>query len=118
MGSSFHGKAKKSAWQTWDVCGDVSATFKKLSNCPAEVSDDDLQKLEEFVVIMYDRSSAVTGVEEARLDLFARKQRPYGTILPTSAALTEHAKRTAFQAVIWGQATIRNPEFICPANWG
>ena len=117
--SSFHGKANKSAWQTWDVCGDVSATFKKLSNCPAEVSDDDLQKLEEFVVIMSNRSRPVTGVDQARLDLFARKQRPYDAIPPTSAALKEHAKRAAYQAgVIWGQATIRNPEFISPANWG
>ena len=40
-----------------------------------DVSDDDLQKLENFVVLMYDRSSTATGVDEARMDLFARKQR-------------------------------------------
>ena len=28
-----------------------------------------------FVVLMYDRSSTATGVDEARLDLFARQQR-------------------------------------------
>ena len=80
------GKGKKSAWQTWNVCEDVTETFKKLSNCPQEVSDDDLQKLEKFVVLMYDRSSAASCVNEARLDHFARKQRTYDAIPPTRAA--------------------------------
>ena len=42
--SGFRGKGKKSAWQTWNVCEEVTETFKKLSNCPQEVSNDDLQK--------------------------------------------------------------------------
>ena len=55
---------------------------------------------------MYDRSRAATGVDEGRLHMFARKQRPYDSILPAQAALREHAKRDAYQAgVIWGQAT-------------
>ena len=74
------GKGKKSAWQAWNVCEDVTETFKKLSNCPQEVSNDDLQKLQIFVVLMYDRSSAASCVNEARLDHFARKQRTYDTI--------------------------------------
>ena len=69
--SSFHGKGKKSAWLTWGVCSDVSETFTKLSKCPTEVSDDDLQRLENFVILLYDRSSAAPGVDEAKLDLFA-----------------------------------------------
>ena len=81
--------------------------------------DDDLQKLEKFVVHMYDRSSAATGVDEARLDLFARKQRSYDAIPPTSAALKEHAKRAAYQAgIIWAQASIPNPDISSPAEWG
>ncbi|KAJ7371262.1 hypothetical protein OS493_027378 [Desmophyllum pertusum] len=60
-----------------------------------------------------------TGVDEARLDLFARKQRPYNSIPPTQAALREHAKRAAYQAgIIWGQATISNPDTSSPAEWG
>jgi len=107
------GKGKKSAWQTWNVCEDVTETFKKLSNCPQEISDDDLQKLENFVVLMYDRSNAASCVNEARLDHFARKQRTYDAIPPTTAALREHAKRAAYQGgVIWGKATASNPEIV------
>ena len=96
--SGFRGKGKKSTWLTWNVCDDVTETFKKLSNCPPEVSNDDLQKLETFVVLMYDRSSSATCVNEARLDLFARKQKSYDAIPPTRAALKEHAKRAAYQS--------------------
>ena len=62
---------------------------------------------------MYDRSSAATGVDEARLHMFARKQRPYDSIPPTQADLREHAKlkRAAYQVgVFWGQATCANPD--------
>ena len=63
--SSFLGKGKKSAWQTWSVFDKVTATFTKLSSTPESVCCEDLQ------------SSSCTGVSEARLDLFARKQRAY-----------------------------------------
>ena len=102
-----------------NVFDDVSETFTNLSQHPTLIRDLDLQKLERFVVLMYDRSSATTGVDEARLDLFAHKQRPYNSIPPTQAALREHAKRVAYQAgIIWGQATISNPDTSSPAEWG
>ena len=67
--SAFCGKGKKCAWQTWNVCKEVSTTFTKLSQCVAAVDDADLQSREKFVVVMYDRSSADTSVNDARLNL-------------------------------------------------
>ena len=64
--SSFHGKSKKSAWNTWDVCDEVSNTFATLSECTSAVKDSDLHALEKCVVLMYDRSSDVTTLNEAR----------------------------------------------------
>ena len=117
--SAFHGKGKKSAWLTWDVCEEVFETFIRLSHCPTGVSDADLQKLETFVVLMYDRSSALSGVDEARLDLFVCKQRAYDAFPPTRSALKEHAKRAAYQAgIIWGQSIVSNQEISSPANCG
>ena len=74
--SALRGKGKKSAWQTWDVFDEVMETFSNLCKFPTEVTDTDLKTLERFVVLMYDRSSAATGVDEARLHMFAHKQRP------------------------------------------
>lgn len=50
------------------------------------LDDADLQSLEKFVVVMYDRSSADIIVNETRLNLFARKQRLYDAIPPTQSA--------------------------------
>jgi hypothetical protein len=117
--SAFRGKGKKSAWQTWEVHDEVTKTFTKLSQNPASLDDKDLNALEKFVVIMYDRSSTLTTVNEARLDLFAWKQRPYMAIPPTQAALKEHSKRAAYEGgIIWGQAMDPQPEVSNPEEWG
>jgi len=117
--SAFRGKGKKSAWLTWDAYTEVSDVFAKLSQYPLTVDDEDLQILGKFVVIMYDRSSTAEGVDDARLDMFARKQRPYEAIPPTRGALLQHAKRSAYQArCIWSQSTVHKPEIQDPAEWG
>ena len=117
--SAFRGKRKKSAWQTWNVCTGASATFTKLSKRPTHVDEDDMNKLERFVVVMYDRSSEATCVNDARLDLFARKQSSFDAIPPTHAALKEHVKRAAYQAGwVWSQAIISQPEVQSPSDFG
>ena len=50
---AFRGKGKKSAWQTWNVCKEISTTFTKLSQCVTALDNADLQSLEKIVVIMY-----------------------------------------------------------------
>ena len=104
--SAFRGRGKKTAWQTWALCPEVGPVFSKLSQYPPTMEDADLNILEKFVVTMYDKHSNTTKVDEARLPLFARKQRPYESIPPTRAALVQHVRRSAFQAAyIWGQST-------------
>ena len=49
-----------------------------------------------FVVILYDRSSAVKKVNEATFDLFAHRQKSYEMIRPTESALLEHTKRAVY----------------------
>ena len=53
---------------------------------------------------MYDRSSSVVSVNEARVASFTRKQRSYDLIPPTQGAFQEQAKQAAHQTGhIWGQ---------------
>ena len=66
-----------------------------------------MDTLEQFVVIMYNRSTTTCKVDEAHFDLFVRKQKAYYAILPTQAALKEHVKQAVFQAGnILGQSTV------------
>ena len=51
-------------------------------------------------MVMYDRPSADTSVNDARLNLFSRKQRPFDVIPSTQADLTLHSKRAAYQGGI------------------
>lgn len=94
--SAFRGKGKKSAWFTWDVCDEVTETFVTFSQTPSNVFDNDLQNLERFAIVLYDRTISGTSVDEARLELFARKQKSYDAIPPSPAALRKHAKRAAY----------------------
>lgn len=117
--SAFRGKGKKAAWQTWSVFPEVTDVFTKLSTYPLTIEHNDQVILEKFVITMYDRSSSASDVDEVRLDMFARKQRPYDAIPPTQAALFEHIKRAAYQAgCILGQSTMCQMEVTSPSDWG
>ena len=94
--SAFRGKGKRSAWQTWNVCPEASTVYRKFSQYPAVIGEDDQSILEKFVVTMYDRYSATDSIDAAGLELFP----------PTQAVLIQHIKHAAYQAdCIWGQAT-------------
>lgn len=81
-----------------DVCPEASKVFTKLSQYPPTVDDDDLETLEKFVATMYDKSGITAGVDDARLHMFARKQRFYKAIPPNQAALLQHTNRAAYEA--------------------
>ena len=72
--------------------------FGQLSQYPPAMDDADLRMLEKFVNTMYDKNSTVDGVDDARFDLFARKQRSYDAIPPTRSSLAQHVKRATYQA--------------------
>ena len=53
---------------------EASTVFRNLSQYPPVLGEDDQSNLEKFVVIMYDMFSANDSIDEARLEMFARKQ--------------------------------------------
>ena len=57
------------------TCREVGPVFSKLSQYPPTMEDADLNILEKFVVTMHDKHSNTTKVDEARLQLFARKKK-------------------------------------------
>jgi hypothetical protein len=105
--SAYHGKGEKTAWHIWNAWPEASTVFRKFSQYPPVLGEDD-QSILEFVVIMYDISSAT-------------ENRSYDSPPPTTqAALIQHIKRAAYQAVcIWGQeTTICQMETKSLAYWG
>ena len=49
--------------------------FVRLSQTPAVIDDQDMEFIEAFLVIMYDRTKTTFAVNKARFEMFARKQR-------------------------------------------
>ena len=60
--SSFGGRGKKTAWDTWTSFPDVTGAFLDLSYQPTCVSLESLSLLERFVVLMYDRTRNLSSV--------------------------------------------------------
>ena len=101
--SAFVGKGEKTAWQAWNVFENAKEVFHCFSSPCDNLTQSEIGLLKECVVIMYDRSSSTIKVNDARLDLFVPKQRPYNGIPPSRAALVDHIKRYVLQAGhTWG----------------
>ena len=116
--SSFSSVGKKKAWDTWNAYPDVTNTFLVLSQPAPSISEDNMRILERFVILLYDKSSDLSEVYQARKALFA-KGRQLDRIPPTKAALLEHSKRAAYQAGhIWGSSLTPMQTLPSPRDWG
>ena len=119
MCHSFLTLVKKTAWNRWGLYPDVTNAFLSLTSALKEVTEESIQKLERYVVLLYDRTSNKQSVDKARKDLYTKKLRDIENIPPTRAALIEHIKRSAYiGGFLWGQCMTPRPEMPCPSSWG
>ena len=61
--------------------------FSCLSNGPAELTDDDMDTMERFFVLLYNRTSSLKKINEARKQIIAKGNRQLENIPPTREAL-------------------------------
>ena len=116
--SFFGGRGKRTAWDTWRSYNDITSIFVSLANTP-ELVESSVTSLERFVILLYDRTSSLEDINQARKHLFAQKGRSIENIPLTKAALVQHIKRAVYQAgYCWAQATTPSPDLPCPSEWG
>ena len=121
--SSFGGRGKKTAWESWKACDevtDITAAFCALAAIPnPSIVDDYMDTLGRFVVLLYDRTSSQEHVNEARKHLFTQNGRSIDALPPTREALRQHIKRVAYQVgFCWGQMMVYIPELPTPSERG
>jgi hypothetical protein len=117
--SSFQGRRKKTAWETWKVCDAVTECFIELSQAPQAITEENMGLLEHFTVLLYDRTSPHTDLNLARMHLFTQKGRAIENIPPSKGALVQHAHRAVFQGGhCWGQCLLPSPVLPSPGDWG
>ena len=117
--SGFRGKGKKSFLQTWNAFPGITETFVKLSRFPVTVEEDDIQKLEEFVILLYDKSSLSSkDIDAARKGFFMHKNIQFDHLPPTKAALKQHIPRAVYLAgIVWGQSLNKDAQLPSPELW-
>ena len=95
IASQFSGGGKKTAWKTWGSFSQVNETFAQLSS-GGLLTASDLQILERYVVLMYDRTCPVATVNECRKYLFTQLGRMIENCPPTQNALIQHTHAPEF----------------------
>ena len=91
--SSFCGRGKKTAWNTWKVYPEAIDAFEEFPLMQIEISDKAMETLERFVVLLYDRTSDIMTVNDSRKYLFTQKTRSLENLPPTREVLKQHIKR-------------------------
>lgn len=79
------------------ACEEATSAFLELSNYPDDATKKCLTKLERFVVLLYNRTTAKMRVNKARRQLFTQKGKSIECIPPAQAALLQHTRRAAYQ---------------------
>ena len=69
--SFFDGKGKKTTWDVWNVYPALTNILCRLMLMSEKFEDNCMAVIERFVVLLYDRTSAI--VNQARKDLFPKK---------------------------------------------
>ena len=71
--STFFGKGKKSAWHAWKAFPEVTKAFLYMASnphVPFNIESEEFKLLDCFCVIIYDKTSSLEYVNEARRELF------------------------------------------------
>ena len=67
---------------------------------------------------MYDRTSHLSSVNEARKEIFCQKNQSVDKIPPTQDALLQHTHQALYQAGIWTTCTQAQPTIPSPEQFG
>ena len=119
--SAFKGKGKKSAWQAWQAYEHITDTLVYLADHPFEhldANNNHFMKIEQLIVIMYDRTSHLSSVNETTKEIFCQKNQSVDKIPPTQDALLQHTHRALYQAGIWTTCTQAQPTIPSPEQFG
>ena len=116
--SYFYAKSKKTALDTWKSFPEVTPVFIALSRAQTEIAEEWMSTLERFVVLLYDRTSSSSSVNEARKQLLTRKARNFGARFITRTC--PYCIPGWSHLGAWGQALVPNPPVPIPSPqyWG
>ena len=118
--SAFLRKGQKSAREAWKCFPDAPKTFNSIAMTPCKELDnqcDNFRILEHYTVVLYQQTSQLTTVNEARREMFCKLTKTMEAIPPTQSALLEHTKRAVYQAGIWYTSDVSHSRSVGLDIW-
>lgn len=88
--SQFHGKAKRSAWEAWKSYPPATMAFVRIFHEPFQpltLQSGLFEILERFTCVLYDKTTALSSVNDLRQELFSRHSKLMENIPPTQVRL-------------------------------
>ena len=78
--SVFHGRGKKLAWEAWNCYPEVTTAFTYIASNPYAslvLESPHYRLLERFTIVLYNKTSNLEDVNEARMEFFVREVDPW-----------------------------------------
>ena len=114
----FAGKGKLLFWKSlMSANEEMVEAFCDLGSSK-QVSEKTIQGLEKFICKLYAPSLAVKSLYQLRWKLFSSRQAEGETLPPTQESLKQAIYRAHFQALIWQNDIVPNPDIPSPENYG
>ena len=118
--SSLTGKGKCKAWDTWfnsEYKDEFTRVFKELGDQPEVVTVEQMEKIEQFIFLLYGVSEGSLAAH--RLNKFQKSTDDDVRKLPPSReALSQHVKRSCYQAGYLWQESLSDLSLPEPTEWG
>ena len=119
--SAFKSIGKKKALGILKASEDSEKAFADIHCNPfQDLTEDDpkFAVIQRFVVLMYSKTSILSSVNEARMELYFQRSHNIETIPPTSNSLLFHTKRAIYQCGKWSRTLTAKQNLPSPANFG
>ena len=95
--SSFHGIGKRTVWSVFNNMPNIHELFVEITDSPDSVSPEAFEVIERFTVLLYQKTSGLTSVNELR-KYISSQCRNIESIPPTKKPLEQKVKRACYVA--------------------
>ena len=82
--SAFATKGKKTPWETWKGYDMATEAFVALSKAPKQIPEEVISIVKHFTIIFYDCTGSQVNIDQARLELFTKKEEGWSKYLQLS----------------------------------
>ena len=115
---NFAFKGKLECWKAFIEADEECFTALADLGSTVQPTPTMLSAIEKLVCQLYLPKTKISSLKDLRWLLFRRKQAESERLPPTQAALREAIMRSHYQAMVWANDKVANPDLPSPENYG